>query len=95
MEEQDTGTLSPGVVRDARDLAGVPVTLTLPQGFRHHTTTGTAESWEAYDALHVTERSWEVDRDYESIRDRIHRQKELEIGGCRIIVFPPHKPRPS
>lgn len=71
-------------------------TVELPPGVRHHHTTCVATSDEAYDALTVEdgwkERGWAVDR-CDTYPMGWHLQKEAEIRGCRITVFPPKQPQ--
>jgi hypothetical protein len=76
------------------------VYLHLPAGVEHMTTSGTAKTWKAYDALTEEagwrERSWEVEAYGPPMPTpaHLHTQKEAQIDDCRVVVFPPRETRP-
>jgi hypothetical protein len=61
---------------------GVPL---LPMGVSHYSTSGFADSWEAYDAL-IEADGWEE-------KDGPWKIKALLVG--RVCVFSPHGERPG
>jgi hypothetical protein len=78
-------------------------TVQLPPGMEERsTTTCTAETWAAYDALSERdgwhELSWFFDRDNKPCPpttplSRQHIQKERTVDGARVVVFRPHDGR--
>ena len=79
-------------------------TIVLPPGCKHYSTTASAESWEAWDAIAVglgewREESWHSGPDCKRCEAtdphaslHVHKERDLLRGG-RLIVFPPQRPR--